>query len=231
MRTSTTGQKGLSTHSCFFLKFIIILINRLITELKLIAKSWITPLPSSAIEVKQLLQKHDERIKRNDTPNIKSAIYSNDIGRITSPSFAKLKIMHTSWHHSLHIFQNSGTNEFVLRGNILGVIPEVDVSDSESLFKCLKNNSAGKINFSFALKIRDDCNDIEAIVPNSVAEKILNTNATEASMRDSYEVRKNCMSTFSTLVDQSRNYEIRLRCWEIRRESFIFLEGIKSVTI
>lgn len=205
--------------------------------IKMTNKSVATPLPEITYEVKQLLLDHNARLKRNEPVNPNSAL-------LPPPSFEPRQIQanNREWHGPLPALSKTGEDvffihqclgkhvreSFFVRAKIINMKPELNLTFEGSLLKCCVN-IAGENIFQFALTLKDETGSMDVIVPNAVAEELLEVKA--ESVIESIDIRQQCMHHFSEVILRHDLWEARVKKRLICNECFFFLDEISPFEI
>jgi hypothetical protein len=125
-------------------------------------KSSLTPLPSNAYEVKELLRGHDSRVKRGDAPNPMSAILP---GRSRKGEGGDLRTINECFYNP--------PATFTVQFEVARILPAFIPTSSDALRNfCLKQKD-GSSKFQFSLHVRDASSETDILCLGKVAEDIL----------------------------------------------------------
>jgi hypothetical protein len=155
--------------------------------LMLHAKSSLTPLPDRVFEVCALLEGHHARILRKEQYNPQSGV----LPLLTGQSDADIDTTHTNTAESreehgepasvsslAQCLSTPAPASFVTRVCVMSTLPPFDPNNGLDTF-CLEDGT-----FQFALHLKDDTAELDAIVSNEVAEILLGANASNRATHE-----------------------------------------------
>ena len=121
-----------------------------------------TPLPTNAYEVKELLRRHDSRVKRGDVPNPTSAILP------FRPITGTIEVL-----RPINECHYTPPATFTIQFEVAHILPAFIPTSSNPLNNfCMKQND-GSFKLQFSLHVRDASSETDILCLGKVAEDIL----------------------------------------------------------
>jgi len=182
------------------------------------AKSSLTPLPSTAYEVKELLRRHDSRLKRGDVPNPKSAILPF---RSITGTIKDLRPI-SECYYSPHA-------TFTIQFEVAQILPAFIPTSSNPLHNFCMKQKDGSSKLQFSLHVRDASSETDILCLGKVAEDILGI-----TPRDILERSDRCESAICQLqhiVSPGSRCRGTIRSCVKNGNTYFFMKSMSCITI
>ena len=212
------------------------------TGLCVSADTMIIPVPDYSFDVKTLLQSHSVRERKKDPYNPNTGCLPLQIGDYVSKSLSSVtyrpwlasNFSPRQWCNLAEVITEACPAEFMTRFQVESINPPITEAFSLNDIRSLCVSRKGKdglqtTEFQFILHVSDAVAELDIIVPNDTAEKIMGSSAIDVCARDISDQMKNEISI--RLVNLLKDpWNALIHTVDVDGAKFAILEAISKIS-